>query len=313
MRFAQNIIFLIAVTAAFCHAEESGCLERTIPVSSSNTDMSFTPELIAGSLEGVYGKKPVLVKSVELENTPPRVVLLVDTSGSMNTRVNATIDAAEGVLSRMPDNLQVGLAFFSVDTIPVVPPTTDRKVLIFQLESLRKNHASFRGDTAVWSALIRGVKIFKEPRTGDAIYLVSDGGENKSTETEKSVLTELTRAGVRLFAFILTSSGFRGRSPEELEGPIEIQKLVDATGGTSIVTTEDSHPNSARAILIDKNGNPTHLGVSVSQQPNQLLRFYRVQITLPDSVDKPRHWKLRFTGEGKNIVLTYPNMLSPCS
>jgi hypothetical protein len=313
MRFAQNIIFLIAVTAAFCHAEESGCLERTIPVSSSNTDMSFTPELIAGSLEGVYGKKPVLVKSVELENTPPRVVLLVDTSGSMNTRVNATIDAAEGVLSRMPDNLQVGLAFFSVDTIPVVPPTTDRKVLIFQLESLRKNHASFRGDTAVWSALIRGVKIFKEPRTGDAIYLVSDGGENKSTETEKSVLTELTRAGVRLFAFILTSSGFRGRSPEELEGPIEIQKLVDATGGTSIVTTEDTHPNSARAILIDKNGNPTHLGVSVSQQLNQLLRFYPVQITLPDSVDKPRHWKLRFTGEGKNIVLTYPNMLSPCS
>jgi hypothetical protein len=313
MRFAQNIIFLIAVTAAFCHAEESGCLERTIPVSSSNTDMSFTSELTAGSLEGVYGKKPVLVKSVELENTPPRVVLLVDTSGSMNTRVNATIDAAEGVLSRMPDNLQVGLAFFSVDTIPVVPPTTDRKVLIFQLESLRKNHASFRGDTAVWSALIRGAKIFKEPRTGDAIYLVSDGGENKSTETEKSVLTELTRAGVRLFAFILTSSGFRGRSPEELEGPIEIQKLVDATGGTSIVTTEDTHPNSARAILIDKNGNPTHLGVSVSQQLNQLLRFYRVQITLPDSVDKPRHWKLRFTGEGKNIVLTYPNMLSPCS
>ena len=189
MRFAQNIIFLIAVTAAFCHAEESGCLERTIPVSSSSTDTNSTPELIAGSLEGIYEKKPVLVKSVELENTPPRVVLLVDTSGSMNTRVNATIDAAEGVLSSMPDSLQVGLAFFSVDTIPVVPPTTDRKVLIFQLESLRKNHASFRGDTALWSALIRGAKIFKTPRTGDAIYLVSDGGENKSTETEKSVLT----------------------------------------------------------------------------------------------------------------------------
>ena len=244
MRFAQNIIFLIAVTATFCHAEESGCLERTIPVSSSITDTSSTPELIAGSLEGIYEKKPVTVKSVELENTPPRVVLLVDTSGSMNTRVNATIDAAEGVLSSMPDSLQVGLAFFSVDTIPVVPPTTDRKVLIFQLESLRKNHASFRGDTALWSALIRGAKIFKTPRTGDAIYLVSDGGENKSIETEKSVLTVLTRAGVRLFAFILTSAGIRGRSPEELEGPIEIRKLVVATGGTSL-----SQPKTAFPIL----------------------------------------------------------------
>jgi hypothetical protein len=313
MRFAQNIVLLIAVTAAFCHAEESGCLERTIPVSSSSTDTNSTPELTAGSLEGIYEKKPVLVKSVELENTQPRVVLLVDTSGSMNIRINATIDAAEGVLSSVPDGLQVGLAFFSVDTIPVVPPTTDRKVLLFQLESLRKNHASFRGDTALWSALIQGAKMFKMPRTGDAIYLVSDGGENKSTENEKSVLTVLTRAGVRLFAFILTSAGMRDRSPEELEGPLEIQKLVVATGGTSIVTTEDSRHHSARALFIDKNGNPTQLGLSVSQQLNQLLRFYRVQITLPESVDKPRDWKLRFTGEGKNVVLTYPKMLSPCS
>jgi hypothetical protein len=313
MRFARNIIFLIAVTAAFCHAEESGCLKRAIPVSSFNADTSSTPELVAGSLEGFYEKKPVLVKSVQLENTPPRVVLLVDTSGSMDTRVNATIDAAEGVLSSMPDTLQVGLAFFSVDTIPVVLPTTDRKVLIFQLESLRKNHASFRGDTALWSALIQGAKMLETPRTEDAIYLVSDGGENKSAETGKNVLTVLTRAGVRLFAFILTSARSRSHTAEELDGPSEIQKLVVATGGTSIVTTENNLPYSARAIFTDRNGNPTQLGLSVSQQLNQLLRFYRVQITLPESVDKPREWKLRFIGKGKNVILTYPKMLSPCS
>jgi hypothetical protein len=313
MRVTKNIIFLIAVTATYCHAQEPRCLERAIPVSSFSTDTNSTAELMEGSLEGIYEKKPVVVSSVQLEHTPPRVVLLVDTSGSMDTRVNATIDAAEGVLSSMPNNIQVGLAFFSIDTIPVILPTTDRKVLIFQLESLRKDQASFRGKTALWSALIQGAKILETPRTGDAIYLVSDGGENKSAESEKSVLTVLTRAGIRLFTFILTSADSRSRTPEELDGPSEIQKLVVATGGTSIVTTENNLPYSARAIFTDRNGGPTQLGLSVSQQLNQLLRFYRVQITLPEPVDKPREWKLRFIGNGKNIVLTYPKMLPPCS
>jgi len=313
MRVSPILLLLVALSVAPCHAEDPGCLTRTIPVSSFNADRNSPQELLAGDLKGTYEKKQVLVKSVELESTPPRVVLLIDTSTSMAGRIGATVDVAEGVLSRMPDLAPVGLAFFSVTTLPVVMPTLDRKSLIFQLEALRKSPESFRSDTALWSALIRVSKMFETPRAGGAIYLISDAGEDKSLESQVDVQMALTRAGIRLFGLIFETSGFRNRTKAELEGPGQFQKLVDATGGVSIFTLEAASPFPKRAPFLDRDGHATELSLSVSQQLEQLLTFYRVEITLPKAVDNPSRLKMRYSGQWRSVTITYPQFLSPCS
>ena len=312
-----TLVFLLFFTVALVRAQQAAsCLERAIPVSVASNDGSPAPELTAASLEGVYDKKKVTVESAELERNPPRVILLVDTSGSMQARIDATIDVTEGVLLALPENIETGLAFFAEDEIPVVPLTGNRKELVTQLEALRRSSKSYRGKTALWSALNESTRMFKTPHIGDAIYLVSDGGENKSVETERNVIASLERAGIRLFAFVLASNSVRGRSAEELTGPAEVERLVSATGGTAIVTSEPDGPYPARVSFLGKNGEATHLGESLLAQLAQLLKFYRVEITLPEMVDKSRDWKLRVSKNGLSqggLRLTYPVTLWPCS
>lgn len=331
MRFAASItikvrmfrgiilVFLLVLLAISARAEQGGCLERTIPVSIVSNDGSAAPELSAANLGGTYNNQPVIVKSVEVEKTPPRVILLVDTSGSMERRSGAAIDVAEGVLSKLPSNVEVGLAFFAVDTIPVVLPTLDRKILIFELEALRRNPKSYRGKTALWSALIDSVKMFKESRPGDSIYLISDAGENKSMANRRSVERAIGTAGVRFFAFII-SPGIRAATVEELNGPSDVRRIAESTGGTTIATLESPSgpfPSLERVVLTGKDGKPTELGETVSRQVDQISRFYRVEISLPESADKPRGWTLRLAKSANSLKgkfrLTYPATLWPCS
>jgi hypothetical protein len=314
MKTAAFILnFLIVVPG---YAQQSSCLERTIPVSTSGIDGSPLPELTTMSLEGTYQRKPVIVKSVALEERLPRVVLLVDTSGSMRTRVDATIDVAEGILSRLPANVKTGLAFFAIDTIPVLLPTLDRKKLIFELEALRRDRRSYRGYTSLWSALIESVKMFRPPLPGDSVYLISGGGDNKSKENEKDAERVLGSAGVRLFALLLQSSPSRMRAPEQFDGPFRVSNVIHVTGGTPVFATYGGDPFPFRVAFTDKEGNPTEVGQLISLQLDQLLKFYRVEITLPDLVDKPRDWKLRFTGSASSrndkVTLIYPTLVWPC-
>jgi von Willebrand factor type A domain len=316
------VTLLLAIGSDIAHAQQPSCLERTIPVNISISNGSPAPELTAASLEGTYQKRPVLVKSVELEKISPRVILLIDTSGSMQTRAYAEIDVAEEILSRLPPEVEVGLAFFNAETIPVALPNADRRTLIFQLEALKKDPKSFGRKTALWSALIQSAKMFKTPRAGDSVYLISDGGENKSVDPEKTAVRALGSAGIRLFAFIL-SSGTLARPPEEFAGPIELQNMVNATGGIAVSAAEPAYQNTlpyshpfARATFAGKSGQLTRLGESLLQQLDQLLKFYRVEVALPESVDKPRDWKLQFNasaGHSKDrFKLTYPTTIWPC-
>ena len=301
-------------------AQQPACLERTIPVSVTTNEGSPAPELTPATLEATYEKESVIVKSVEPAKAPPRVVLLVDTSGSMRKRTGAAVDVAEGVLSSLPSNIDVGLAFFSEGTVPVAPPTSDRKTVVVQLEALRRNPGSDRGRTALWSALIDSVGIFRHLRPGDAVYLISDAGENQSMANRKAVQTAFGKAGIRLFTFIFIT-GMRTASLEELNGPRDVRSIVESTGGIGVATAEPAgsgpFPALERVVLLGKDGKPTQLGESVSHQLDQLIRFYWVEIALPEMLKRPRDWKIRFVSSvaplQHNPKLTYPTRLWPCS
>src|SRR5215472_14312092 len=106
----RTVAFLLAISAGTVQAQQSACLERTIPVSISSNDGSPAPELTTTKLEGTYDKKLVVVKSVEIETNRPKIILLVDTSGSIQLHEDALIDAAEAVMSKLPPDAKIGLA-----------------------------------------------------------------------------------------------------------------------------------------------------------------------------------------------------------
>jgi hypothetical protein len=110
--------------------------------------------------------------------------------------------------------------------------------------------------------------------------------------------------------------------PTEASGPANMLHITEDTGGRAIGFRTFYQLNTLAGIpdqdpaLIDKSGNPTWLGLHLRSQYRQMLSFYRVDIDLPEIVDKPREWRLDLVGLDKfqqdNAVLKYPHMLMPC-
>lgn len=312
-----TVFLLLVLSSGIGHAQQSACLERTIPVSISSDDGSQTPELTAASLEGTYDKKPVIVKSAQPAKTPPRVILLVDTSGSMRNLAGPSVDSAEAVVSRLPKDFPIGLAFFGSGTVPVVLPTMDRAEVTIQLEALRKHGRTFRGKTAIWSALQESVKMLGTPMPGDVIYLISDGGENASKAKESDIEKEFGSSGVRLFALLLKHVMPTPQNVGEDAGSI-LRDVAVPTGGTVIVQSElgPEFPVSEREMFVDKHGKPTLLEQILNRQVNQLRDFYLVEITLPESAERSRSWKLDLHGTNSSnrhgLTLSYPTRVWSC-
>ena len=313
-------LFLISILSAcsYAFADHPDCVERTIPVSLSDRNGVPLPNLTASNLQGTYQKRPIVIRSVEVNDRPPRVMVLVDTSGSMRTTGSSNADLAAAVVSKLPANVEVGLAFFAAKTVLVVTPTTDRVKLLYALEPLRKGFYYDEGMTALRSALLDSVKIFGPPVFGDTVLLISDGGENHSKASERDVEGILVSSGIRVFALTLQSEFgllIRSRTVEELDGPGTVQAVVRSTGGTALLIPPPYFPTRPADIL-EKNGKETQLGHDIGRQIEQLLKFYRVEITLPGPVDKPRNWKLDLAGFDKGpagkLELIYPTVLTPC-
>jgi hypothetical protein len=312
------MLSLIPVLSAcsYAFADQPECLDRVIPVSISDSNGVPAVSMSVANLQGSYRKKPVFVKTIQLEERPPRIILLVDTSGSMGLRAEAAIDAAEGVMSHLPANVEVGLAFFAGNTIPVELPTSDRTTLLLQLQALRRSRSSYRGRTAIRSALVASARMFGTPALGDSISLISDGGENQSKSSPSDVEMALGNSAIRVFALIFQSILGDPRGRDELTGGLYVQDVAESTGGTVVIIPSQTFPVSTSISFIDKNGKATQLALDLDRQLNRFLSFYRAEITLPERVKKPESWKLELAGGSKSnsgkLELSYPRVLLPC-
>jgi hypothetical protein len=326
MRRGVTLVLFVLLAAASGRAQQVACLERTIPVSISSSDGSSAPELTLSSLAGTYDKESVTVKAVDIAEKPPRVILLIDASGSMKWRANAIGEAAQRVLESLPVQSEVGLVFFQSKIIPVALPTSDRKSLLLQVEALRDNRQSFKGRTALRAAVLAGLKMLGVPTLGDSLYLISDGGDNQSKMQEGEMERELEKSSVRLFALVLSGGITARTTPEEVAGPNVLKTATHNTGGTAIEAgiapqidvsgASDALPNDMRVDFVKKDGTPTQLGQDLQNQIRQIVNFYRVNVALPQVVDKPKDLKLEMPGFSKSrqrrLTLSYPHLVFPC-
>jgi hypothetical protein len=280
-------------------AQQDACQQRTIPVSVETKDGTPAPELSSADLEGTYQHKAVHIKLVAFEPTLPRIILLLDTSGSMQGTQNDALDIAEELLSKIPPATEVGLAFFAKDLQPVALPTSDHQKVMIQLEGLRKSPISYKGGTALWASILDSLKMLGSPRVGDAIYLISDGGNNSGKLTEDQVAATLIRSGVRLFGLTSPSTPRVQVLLMEADSWVYMQQMIENTGGTNVFLY-----------------NRLTIKHDLDEQRRQLIGFSQVDIDLAENVDKPREWKLAMSGllksQRDNLVLKYPHVLVPC-
>ena len=295
--------------------ESGDCLKRTFPITVVSQDGSSLqnvgPNSFAGSVQG----RTVEINSVVLDRQPRRVLILIDVSSSFLRISDWASETVMDMIDHIPAPNEIGLATFSESLNLVAPPTTDRSKFRDQLKTIfpppGAQLPSSSRKTALWDAIRDSVKLLDSHQIGDVIFLITDGMDNRSKVNAKEATRSLLADGIRLFTLQVIDphiDRFRyvGDDPY-----IALSKVAFETGGLAVVPQPGSSdpPESGKI--------PKWLRHDLDFQYRQILFFFRMDVTLPQPLDKQEKWKLSVDAPDKsmkkNFELNYPKSILPCT
>jgi hypothetical protein len=303
-RFLHVVLLLIGTNLLLPAQQVPDCLKRTLVVNVRDRAGKLVGDLNPSSFRASLNGQQIGISSAKVRTGAWRLVLLVDASGSVNKK-NHGLDIARliagNVLLKAPAQLQPALVIFSdhiLDTVDFSHPPSE---IVLRLARLEEG----RGRTALLDALLYSAKLLGPNMLGDAVYLISDGGENSSQTHVRDVKREFLGRGIRIFAFKLPGERYF-RTQEERLGPTLLQDLARTTGG-AIVEFDDTPAARDR----------DRLRSALDRGYDEMARFYEVEVELPSSSKNERRWNLEIVDEHgkkrKDIELFYPPELPPCS
>jgi tight adherence protein B len=254
------------------------------PVSIKDVDAGNYPEVaVTVSVGGGTSTQDLAVTEdgatiSEVEVTPLEesatgvdVVLVVDTSGSIEDALESAISAAKSFVAKLPDAARIGVVSFSDSSRIERRLTLDRGAVLASLESLEAS-----GETALYDGVDTALSLF----SGDSqrnIVLLSDGGDTTSRatlslvtaaasakdtaihsialdtpETDRDALRSLARSSGGTYSSAATadlaevyediasalSQQYLVSYSTEAGGGIEIEIGVSTSGGADVVSLE---------------------------------------------------------------------------
>jgi Mg-chelatase subunit ChlD len=313
----RTVIAFLAVSfgAGLLQAQTDPCVRRSVPVNVTDDRGRPVTGLTENSFSGSIRHQPVEIISVVPDGKARRVLVVLDASGSMTDEKriwHLYLAVGRNLITPVPEGTLVGLIVFSSKIEENIPPTTSKKSLQDELTRLDPGTRAFpKGPrrTALWDALETAASEFNQPQQGDAIYAITDGGDNASKTSEKPLEEHLLNRGIRLFAFSVDPSA--GPTPEETNGPASLMELTEATGGTAVRLPNYS-PGGPPSLLSGA-GKLTPEGELLMLQFRQIFSFQNIELHLPKVPNKTQDWNLKITGMNtKNLTLTYPHKLAGC-
>jgi len=262
-------------------------------------------------------KQPATVLGAEYSLAPRRIAVLLDMSGSMGgsqdtEKWRIAREAVEDLFAQTPTDVPIALLTFSDHVQDVFDFRESRSAISRWFDEGPTKHSYLKGRTALLDAIVASVKMFQPFCAGDAIYAITDGGDNSSHVSLNQTKAALRESGVRLFAFV-----FAERAPVGDVGLL-VEMAADSGGfvfgmsgrgaptGMSGWSSWDAH--------YDYNER-TREKIKLSTQAFniQVTGFYTVQVAAPVQRDKARKALLDIvdaTGKPrKDLTFTYQRTL----
>jgi len=254
---------------------------------------------------------------------PRRIVALLDVSGSMageagQQKWQIARQAAEDLLADTPPDVPIALLTFSDQVHNVFDFSQSRNSITTWLKDGRSKQGDSRihGRTALFDAILMATKTLGPVRSGDAIYVITDAGDNSSHVRAREVRELLLRSQVRLFLFLLAE---QSPFPEIKLGTESVKEIARATGG--FVFGVAGHNNGVDFLpswsyAFDYNERTREKIKLYTQALNiQVNGFYTVHFDLPVASGKARTVSLEIVdGRGqprKDVAFTYSTLLPP--
>lgn len=177
-------------------ASQPGSLAVTVALPPSLAVRDLTD----GSFTVRVGGDEVPVTEARRVSTPVDVLLVIDTSGSME---GAAMDAAKAAASQFVDrlapNIRVAVVGFNASPIVAAPLDEGRNVASAAIAELGAG-----GETALWDGLVTAASLVEDRPA--YVVVLSDGADTASTTTAEQAVTALTDRGAPLYALSLNTS-----------------------------------------------------------------------------------------------------------
>jgi VWA domain-containing protein len=293
------LLGLIACASAAHPRTADSCLNRSVVVSVTDKKGNPVLNLQAANFRGQAGGEEITIVSAEPAPAPRRIVILMDTSGSMLENLPVAKNVVLDVLSAAPPQAKIAFMTFAEKVDVKVDFTGSRVQIADALKSLTP-----RKRTALNDALIAGLRWLDSPGPDDLVFLITDAGNNVGKTTDKQLRQALRAANVRVLTFMFSER--EPVTPEEVFGEPDLSYLIHETGGT--VAAYDS------GWL--KGAKPDQLQLAVNMLLAQAVYAYRLGIRLTAPIDTPKRWGLKVVNVPEKIKgprIAYPDELMPCT
>jgi Ca-activated chloride channel homolog len=216
----------------------AGALIRTsadlvmVPVTITDTFNRPVVGLDEDNFQLFENKKPQEIKNFSSEDAPVSVGIILDTSGSMATKM----DRAREAVHQFCEAANLQDEFFMITFADSPRLATDFTNRPEEIENALLTTQA-KGETSLLDAIYMGLRKMREARYARrALLILSDGGDNHSRYTEHDVRAAVKEADVLVYTVGTFDRYFS--TQEELLGPELLRSISEATGGHAFTLTD---------------------------------------------------------------------------
>lgn len=211
----------------------------------------------------------------EPESIPFAAVILMDTSGSMETRVSLARSAAINFLDGLRTDDQVAIYNFDtkVTLVQEFSNTRDLSPMVFELKAY--------GYTTLNDAIFQAAQeLAKRTEKRRAIIVLSDGADNKSSKSADKALKEALAANALIYTVDMSDVNTGGKDRMQNQGALK--NFAEKSGGKFIATSGGQAMRDAFKNIVGELGIQYTLGF----QPQNSVKDGKWR-TLELQVSKP--------------------------
>jgi len=285
------VALLVVLTQAPSHSQESGQdqgryqFRVTIDLISLNVTVTdprdrFITDLLEEDFSIYEDGIAQDVSVFSREDLPIRMVLLIDTSASMDEKMGFAQEAAVNFVEEMKDDDLTEVVEFGSKPHTLQPFTADVEKLN---RAIRMTQAG--GTTQLYNALyisLKGLSRRRQDIRRQAIVVLSDGEDTSSLVTFERVMELAKETDVTIYTISLRREGGR-RTRAFSEAEFVLKKLAEETGGQWFFPEQISELTDVYARIATELKNQYNIGY-VSNNPKRDGSWRRVvvQTTVPN-------------------------------
>lgn len=231
---------LVAFVSAVSYGQDSGSQRPQFRVSVEMVSLSVTvfdedrrlvTDLGVEDFNVYEDGAPQEIKIFSREALPLRMVILLDTSSSIERRLALAQEAAVRFVDSLQPGDQVKIIEFNDRVLALTDFTPD---FAEAKEAIRSTKA--QGATSLYEALYISLRSFSRQRDGDerlAVVVLSDGNDTRSLVTFDDVRDLARKTDVLVYTISLRGQEDDLRKQKYADAKYELEKLSVETGGSS--------------------------------------------------------------------------------